>query len=249
MRQLSALPIKIISMDPANLNTADAACFGVGDNGLDYMIKTVAKAPAAPAAELICHAIAEESGIPVPQYDVVMLRDGSLGFGSVWDAGALKDQASSQRVLFGSAPGKSIDAALARIFVLDMFVHNVDRHAGNYLCVSGRTPGYSLKAFDFSRAFTFHGWPLPTLPMDARAHTITVIRALHRSRKFDLVSAEGVLTRIEALQFAWFKQVLEQVPVSWLPAAVRKRILTWWANGRTARVQTIRQGAKNASLF
>jgi hypothetical protein len=248
MRQVSALPVRIIDLDPANLGTADAALFGMGDNGLDYCIKTVEKTPAVPAAELVCHALAEGCGIPVPQYDIVTLPDGSHAFGSVWDATAATKH-DSIHILLGRLAGKRIEQNVARIFVLDMFVHNIDRHFGNYLCIAGRTPGYTIKAYDFSRAFTAHAWPLPNLPMDQRTLTMLTIRQLRSRRSVDMSAGEEVIAKIAALPFAWFKALVEAMPKTWMNASTRSKVTKWWASNRAERLQLIRDGMKNGSLF
>ena len=66
---------------------------------------------------------------------------GEFAFGSIWDASAHKNPLA---VLLGQDPGRQVAKILSRAYAFDLFVHNDDRHAGNYLCVAGRTAGYSV---------------------------------------------------------------------------------------------------------
>src|SRR5882757_11176041 len=132
-------------------------------------------------------------------------------------------------VLTGVTPGREVARSLSRIFAFDLFVHNTDRHLNNYLCVGGRLPGYAIKAYDFSRAFTAHGWPLPRLPMNATEHTVTTYRHLRTVHVFDLKEATEILRKLKTLPANVFRDVLESLPPDWIDAKARKRILKWWA--------------------
>jgi hypothetical protein len=248
LRQVNAFPIRLTSIDPANLGTADAALFGTGDNGLDYCVKTVAKTPNVPAAELICYSLAELCGLAVPQFDVVELPDNALAFGSVWD-GSVADKQASIMVLTGVLAGREVARTLSRIFAFDLFVHNTDRHLNNYLCVGGRLPGHAIKAYDFSRAFTAHGWPLPRPPMSASEHTVLTYRHLRTIHAFNLGEATELLKKLKALPANAIKDVLESLPPEWIDAKVRKRILKWWAEERAARIEKITGGLKDGSFL
>ena len=248
MRQLNAFPIRLMSVDPANLGTADAACFGTGDNGVDYCIKTVEKTPRVPAAELICYSLADLCGLSVPQYDVVEFPEGALGFGSVWDASAA-DQQSSNSVLLGQSKGKEIARNLSRIYAFDLFVHNVDRHLNNYLCVRGRVPGYTVKAFDFSRAFSAHGWPLPPLPMIESEATVRTFRYLKTLHQFSFSDASDLLNKIKALPASRFRSVLDSLPPKWADAKLKKRMVKWWAEECGGRIDMIAGGLKDGSFL
>jgi hypothetical protein len=248
LRQVNAFPVRLVQVDPANLGTADAAFFGQGDNGLDYCVKTVAKTPAVPAAELLCHLLAEECGLAVPQFDLVELPDGTIAFGSVWDGTALSRQ-ETVRVLIGQLAGRQIARNLSRIYAFDLFVHNTDRHMGNYLCVAGRNPGHALKCYDFSRALTSHGWPIPRLPMRYTDNTVRVGRQLRKIHPVDFGEIATVLDRLLAVTSATFERFVEGVPQPWLDMTTRQSILKWWESGRERRVEQIREGVKDGSLL
>ena len=248
MRQLNAFPIHLVQVDPANLGTADAAFFAQGANGLEYCVKSVAKTPSAPAAELVCNSLAGLCGLATAQFDIVELPDGTLAFGSVWEGSALKQQQAIQ-VLMGKKVGHQVGPNLSRIYAFDLFVHNVDRHLGNYLCVAGRTPGHSVKVYDFSRAFSANGWPLPNLPMPPSANTVRAFRQLRRFHAFDLTGVQEFLVKVDAIPFSAFKSIIDDIPPNWMSAELQKKVVKWWADEHSDRITKILAGLKNGSLL
>jgi hypothetical protein len=248
LRQLSAFPVPLISVDPANLGTADAALFGSADNGIEYCVKTVEKTPRVPGAELICYSLAESCGLAVPQFDVVELPGGPLAFGSVWDGSAAVQQVAIM-VLLGQSKGKEIARTLSRIYAFDLFVHNTDRHLNNYLCVGGRLPGYAIRAYDFSRAWTSNGWPLPALPMQANEKTVRTYRHLQSIHPFDLAEANAILGKLRDFPVDAFKRLVDTVPMEWIDAKLRKKIVKWWAEERSIRIGKIIGGLKDGSFL
>lgn len=246
---MSAFPVQIIQEDPANLGTADADRFGDGDNGLQYCIKTCAKTPNAPAAEYMCNGLAALCGLPIASYAIVRLLDGTLAFGSEWDGSKLAAQPALDDLLIGKAPGRQIGPVLSRAYAFDLFVHNVDRHPGNYLGVAGRTLGHSIKLYDFSRAFTATGWPLPPLPLHPSTKTILTHRQLLKHHAFDLGAAEDLLNRIQKIDHASFKSIVTAMPSAWLDVQLRIKVLKWWAGPRDARVNEVKKGLKDGTLL
>jgi hypothetical protein len=249
LRQADAFPIQLIQEDPANLGTADAALFADGANGLQYCVKTCATAPHAPAAEFICNGLASLCKLPIASYDLVRLLDGTLAFGSVWDGSALLDHAALFSLLTGSSPGRQIPEVVSAAYAFDLFVHNTDRHVRNYLGVSGRTAGHSIKLYDFSRAFTAHGWPLPALPMDAAANTIVTHRQLLKHHTFDLAAAKETMERLRKVTHQSFKGLFDAMPEAWLDTQVRIKVLKWWAGPREARINQIVKGLTDGTLL
>lgn len=211
-------------------------------------MKTVAKTPGAPAAELICDSLAALCGVATAQFDIVELPDGTIAFGSVWEGSAL-DQQQAIQVLMGRAVGHQVGPNLSRIYAFDLLVHNVDRHLGNYLCVAGRTPGHSVKVYDFSRAFSANGWPLPNLPMPATANTVRAFRHLRRVHAFDFAVAKELLAKVDAISFSSVQSIVDNVPTDWMSSELREKVVKWWADEHSARVSTILAGLKDGSLL
>jgi hypothetical protein len=246
LRQLTAFPVHIVQLDPANLGTVDADHVGLGENGLEYCIKTCAKTPLAPAAEYICHALASACALATVDFDIVQLPDGSLAFGSIWDSSKHK---TPLLILTGQSPGHLVQENLSQIYAFDLFVHNVDRHFNNYLCAGGRTVPYTVKVFDFSRAFTATSWPLPSLPMLRTANTVMTYERIRHFLPFMLTEAQKLLDRISTLRYDTFKSIIDGVPASWLDASKKRDVLKWWAGPRTSRINQIRKGLENGTFL
>jgi len=86
---LSLFEVDIVQLDPANLGTADASHFGLGADGLEYVVKCCGgKTPTAPASEFICSSLAASVAIATPRHTLLRLPSGESAFGSEWDGGA-----------------------------------------------------------------------------------------------------------------------------------------------------------------
>ena len=118
----------------------------------------------------------------------------------------------------------------------------------DYLCVAGRT-GHSVEVYDFSRAFSANGWPLPILPMPPSAKTVLAFRHLLRTHAFDFSEAKGLLTKVEAIPFSSFKAIIDSVPPDWMSADLRKKVVKWWAGEHSDRVAKILAGLKDGSFL
>ena len=138
---------------------------------LRICIQRTSASPRTPHAEWFWTTLADELGISGPVCEIIKLLDGSLVFGSRWEGGIVPDTAIPNvptwvtMVQSGAIPVADIRLALTRIYVFDLFIHNPDRHLRNFLIRSRRT-GYAVLAFDYSRAWIYHGLPLPALPFD-----------------------------------------------------------------------------------
>jgi hypothetical protein len=125
----------------------------------------------------------------------------------------------------------------------------VDRHAGNYMGVAGRTAGHSIKLYDFSRAFTAVGWPLPPLPMDPNTKTMITHRQVLKHHNFDLAAAKDLLSKIAKIDHASFKAIVSGMPDTWLDPQTRIKVLKWWAGPRDARITQVRKGLEDGTFL
>src|SRR5688572_25381694 len=135
MPRASLFEIDTLLEDPSNLNSADAEYVVTASDSMDYVVKTQKRHPAIPASEWICHRLAEECGVPTPQFAIIRLRDGTAGFGSQWDSSIVANLDVINSVVI-TIPGiPNLAPIFSAIYVLDLFVFNVDRHINNYFFV------------------------------------------------------------------------------------------------------------------
>lgn len=240
--------VNIRSCDPANLGSADAALIGMGDDGFDYVIKTVEKTPNVPASEWFCHRLSDLCSIVVPQFSILSIHGMKPAFGSRYDSAFEKNSQVILDILSGQAKANILAERLSAIYAFDLFVHNDDRHFRNYMFTRAMN-GYSVKAFDFSRAWLYHDWPLPNLPLQPNCNTVICFRDLIKHHQFDLKAAEVVLDRLSSVNVGLIQEIHNDMPIEWLSKPNRNKIIKWWSSkDRINRIEFVRGGLKDGTL-
>lgn len=165
--------LRSIREEPAELGSADAGRICKCEDGSEYVIKDgVSKnsTPEVPHCEWFCSELGEAIQIAIPRHKIIRLLDGSHVFGSHIVGGLInpdKDHAGYwfDLVRDGIIDFENATCVLSRIYAFDHFIHNVDRHKGNFL-VHKQISGYSIYAMDYSRAWIRWGFPTPEIPME-----------------------------------------------------------------------------------
>jgi hypothetical protein len=212
-------------------------------------------------AEWLCTHLATRLGIACPDCQILQMPDDTLVFGSRWEGGVVVSAPGSAVPLWvamvktGQIKLADIRTALSRIYAFDHFVHNYDRHAKNFL-VRNQLNGHAVLAFDYSRAWTANGFPLPNLPfdiMDPNERTVNVQRALSNYwglSYIDAAEAKKFLALARKVTRAQIREIIRGHPKSWLPPAVRTAILKWWGSKQMiTRVDGIEKGIDNGTYL
>lgn len=247
-QQLELSAVEVMKMLPP-AGGADSACTAEGRDGWKYNVKTVSKSANVPGAEWFCHLLAEEVGIACA-HPTILSVPGELApaYGSRWEAGMLP-QGRNNEVITGRLPGERLPARFSALYAFDLFVHNVDRHHGNYafVLVDGT---YRLVTLDFSRAWTYHGWPIPLPPVPPHENTRSAGKVLWRHHPFDLTEALHVLDAIEKVGVARVQSMFNRMPREWLDDIKRAAITRWWTDGSlAARVAALRKGLTDGTYL
>jgi hypothetical protein len=237
---------------PPSSSTADSLGEVEADDYHRYYIKGDAHGRSVRASEWICTHIAEEVRVGAPAPMVVELASGGLVFGSRRIAGSADititaAYLTSQTVSNLSPASTGLGPILSGIYALDLFLHNDDRHLGNYLSVDDNGVR-RLYAFDFSRAL-FWAWPWSGFPPKGCNTRICgeVLRALHG---FDTVAATAIIDRIAALPLSTVEGFMNRMPSDWLTEQKRSDFSIWWENGaRQQRLDALRAGISDGSLL
>lgn len=245
---MQLFPLRMIRIDSVDLGSADCHWIGRADTGHDYAIKVPLPGnPHLPASEWIGHHLAQACGIPVPDWEKVELPDGRLGFGSRWEGGTLPDQMAMTEWLLGLEPvPPELPGLLSAVFAFDLFVHNDDRHLGNFLVRTGRNAARVVLAGDYSRALLYHPWPPPAglqpgcNTIDLRAHTSTYLG-------HDPARSEQVLDRLSQINSAQWSTILQEMPDEWVGTALRTRLTDWWDTERLVRLDALRGGFRDGT--
>ena len=178
VEHLPGIAVRALSAEMNDQNTADCAMFCHCDDGSDYAVKTISPNRLLPHVEWFCTRLGEIVGLASPPCRIIELPGGEA-FGSRWESGHLPDNWWI-RTLSGEIDLARIAPALTRIFTYDLFIGNVDRHLGNYIVRQQRS-GVSLLAFDYSRAWLSHGFPVLQSPLPTSCHTLQMHRFLTSS--------------------------------------------------------------------
>ena len=251
-QQFQLFARKAIIEFPPKQQSADSLGEVEADDNCLYYVKGDAHGRSVRASEWICTQIAEAIGIAAPAPAVIELQDGSTVFGSrriagVADAAITTAYLTSSSASNAGIPAQGLKSLLSKIYALDMFLNNTDRHLGNYLSVDDNGVR-RLYAFDFSRAL-FWEWPWVGYP-SADVHTRTWGSVLRRLHGFDIVAANSTISGLGALAPAAVEGFINQMPEDWISIGQRSQFMAAWTDGAfQVRLDGLRKGFTDGSLL
>jgi hypothetical protein len=232
---------------------ATADCVGMveTDDGGRYYVKNDSNGKPVRASEWLGTHLAEAVGIQAPAPAAIKLSNGEVVFGSRRIAGVADDVVtqvflSTPSAMNAAIPVAGLSRVLSRIYALDMFLFNEDRHFGNYISVDDNGVR-RLYAFDFSRA-VFWKWPWNGYPTaDNTRNCGTLLRQLHG---FDGAAAESILDNICNLAPEIVESFVKQMPPDWLTPQLCADFVSFWSSGQCkARADTLRKGFSDGTLL
>ena len=224
MTQLSCLPTVVCQRIKPPPATAAADFIGIDEATTHrWLCKGQGRNAMLPATEWICSRLASACGLPVPPIAVVELQaqPGVPYFGSQWQGGALEFLQVMGRI--------SNPQVFERTHAVDLFVHNTDRHRGNYLYLE-LAGDIVARVIDFSHALMVMGWPLPALPMPA-CNTTNELPALLAQNPAAYQRPTDILERIATLSADWMTHTLADMPSPWLAPERQVALMQWWQSG------------------
>jgi hypothetical protein len=216
------IPVEASWCGPApNLGGLDAneGCF-CGDAG-GFVIKKNDIYPHLPHCEWFCSSLAQIAGIPQVGFNLVKHTDGTIWFGSSWRPGRISDWwllAAQGAISFADL----VDD-LSRIYAFDLFVHNDDRHLNNYMVVS-EGGGHRVYAYDYSRAWLYHGFPMPVPLSIGGNNTIDNKEWMKANLGYvvNVNAATQALDNIGGITSARIKDIVDVCPANWLTDAEKR---------------------------
>ncbi|RWP12302.1 MAG: hypothetical protein EOR00_27145 [Mesorhizobium sp.] len=234
---------------PGNLGSQDMneGCF-CGDAGF-FVLKKNDVYPTLPHCEWFCSSLAQATGVPQIPFSVVKHTAGNFWFGSLWMNGRTPDWWNLAQQ--GSINFSSLADDLSRIYALDLFVHNDDRHMNNYMVVPAGT-GHRVYSFDYSRAWLYHGAVPGAIMTDPGLNTVSSKEWMKQTfgQYLNPAVALEVLDRIDGIDEVGVRAILAGHPTDWLAQQQEDEIVDWWTNGaRTARIAAIRDGVNDGTLL
>jgi hypothetical protein len=207
-------------------NSADLKVVSVGRDGLEYATKRQADGVDLPASEWFCYHLGYRLQIALPQC-AVLRSSADEHFGSRFEGGII--QWSNIPPTEQYALLLSCAADISRIYALDLFVANDDRHLNNFLFRNQTLAGQrTVIAMDFSRGLLIRGWPHDPVPMPASTNTMMQIGMLKTLGVWSSSDATLTLSSIATVTSSEVKQWLKAMPDAWLSAARIDEIVKWW---------------------
>lgn len=223
-------PVKIKHTIPSPFPSADVKEFAIGEDGMDYAIKSGLTA----ACEALCYKAFTACSIAVPQSAILEMLDGSTAFGSRIIIDRTFDAASPAEKLqwFGDC-----GAIMSSICGLVHLLANEDRHQGNFLYLTGLNDRKTCMAIDFTRALLYRGWPLAeiwTFPNN----TTSMVIAKKNFGTWDVAAATQSLLTLSSIKKATWESWVNDLPMDWLDISERSKLIGWWSSGEfQSRIQ------------
>jgi hypothetical protein len=243
-------PLRIVWRDPDGLDSVDSAGAGRCDDDCEYAFKDDRHHAFTPHDEWFCTHLAGAVGIACPPCAVVEDESRKSLFGSRWEGGVAREK-WWELVMRGEIELSAVAPTLSRIFAFDHFVFNDDRHLNNYIVRESRN-GWIMLAFDFSRAWTHHGFPPNRLPFNADQNTRLAFRYLTSifGNFIDVEAVNTTMDRLAAFEVARVKDIIARHPKNWLTDSCENAIIDWWASpARLERIEMIRRGISDGSYL
>lgn len=200
------------------------------------------------AREWICHALADNAGLPVLEYRPILDGAGRVLFGSRYLLNGGPGGLSGYKILAGALPLAEARNVLSALYAVDLFLGNWDRHADNLMIEQDAAP--RIRVMDFSEApALIDAAARGTIP-GAGTVTVTAGRKLRALYGFSPDAATLALDRLDAVTDARLKEIVDGMPSDWLSAPIRSDFQNWWSSSdRTAHVAKVRNGICDGSLL
>jgi len=226
---------KIISRDPKPPG-ADCGYICQADDNMVYLVKDMSARPNLPANEWFCSCLAKKLGIPVPSFNALNDENGQIVFGSRWEG----DQPPID--LAACISSVTDHAIFWRIYAFDLFINNEDRHSGNYLFRT-RNSRMTVAAMDFSRAWTYRGWPLAS-QLQTTCSTIQhfsqfTSQGIIKSNNALLKASTSFLEQIKSLNKQDILAIVGSMPTGWSLGCPSDIIVDWWGLEGSSRADKI----------
>ncbi len=223
-------PVKVKHTIPSPFSSADVKEFAIGEDGMDYAVKSGQIA----ACEALCYKAFAACSIAVPQNAILEMLDGSTAFGSRIIIDKSYDVASPAEKLQWF---RDCGAIMSSICGLDHMLANEDRHQNNFLYLTGLNDRKTCMAIDFSRALLYRGWPLAeiwTFPN----HTTNMVIAKKNIGTWDVAAATQSLLTLSSIKKTTWESWVNDLPTGWLDVSERTKLIDWWDSGEfQSRIQ------------
>lgn len=231
--QQSIVPLEamtIIQLPKNEINSCNLTRIVTADNHKDYAVKEMSNSTTGfiPACELFCYELARAMRISVPEYHIIRMKDGTYAFGSEWDGSAtlLNEISDFLRIISGRDEIKNSAEFFSKVYALDIFVNNIDRHHGNFF-VKRTYSGSVGVAYDFDKAWYEQGYDgYDSLKCDTNTQECRHYVAFEKKLKKTIV--KETLEAIRTVEKSKVLSILNMMPEDWMLKEERDKFIEWW---------------------
>lgn len=214
------------------------------DNSRDYAVKEISNSTKGyiPASELFCYELARAIKVNVPEYQIIRMKDGTYAFGSEWDGNAdyLNEISDFFRIISGNDSIRNGAEFFSKVYALDIFVNNIDRHYGNFF-VRKVFSGKIGVAYDFDKAWyetghdKFEALVCGTNTQETKHHVID-------KRQLKKTIVKDTLDEIKAIEKGRISSILTMMPNGWMTDNEKEIFLDWWGGADfEARIERLKK--------
>jgi hypothetical protein len=227
--------------------TPKVAC-GCGDAG-QYIVKLNLPGIYTCHSEWLSACVAEILGVPQVPFSIVRHVDETLCFGSRWVLNKVPEWwtlAASQRIDIAH-----LSDNFSRIFALDLFFQNEDRHADNFM-ITNSDGKIEVQAFDWEHGWLYRGFPPHPISDLSKSSTMSVRKWIldNTAITSSIETINQTLDGLLAISEQDVARILDASPEEWLPLEIQTSILEWWGGiDFRNRVEEIKDGAANGLLI
>lgn len=204
------------------------------DDGYEYATKRLIDDARIPICEWVGYHLWRACDLLTPEFAILYYADRRPpAFGSRIENpynGTLKDTGSSSVASFF----KPHLSDIAKIYPVDAFLPNIDRHGCNFLLRQTITTT-TLLSIDYSHAWVRTGHPFGDTSKLVKSNTHSWWK--HFRGRMKVQGDFSALEKIGSLPDDWLTKVITSAPKEWVKGLDIHSIDTFWRNDRASRIQ------------
>lgn len=220
------------------LDGADLTRIARGDDQRDYAVKSLETDAALPLTEWVCYHLWRDCGLATPDFAVLEYADGRPpAFGSRFEALARQVRRDPDAYTIAGFFAPHL-RGLSRVYPLDGFVTNPDRHGRNFV-ERPEIAGAVLVCIDFSRAWVTAGAPFGSETAMRTCQSLAWWR--HFRDRMGAKADDAALPAVQELDTGWLERTIFGAPPQWRDHVDVDAACGFWRESRVQRILFARE--------
>ena len=203
------------------------------DDNYEYATKRLIDVAKIPISEWVGYHLWRACGLPTPEFAILHYTDQRPpAFGSRIEV-AYSESPKEDNVRIANFFRPHLPA-IAKIYPVDAFLPNIDRHGRNFLVRHAITTP-TLLSIDYSHAWVQTGLPFGNTTRLEKSNTQKWWK--HFQGRMNAKVDFSALEKIENLSDDWLSIVITSAPEEWIKSLNIDLIDEFWRNNRVSRIQ------------